>query len=606
MIPIAIGGLLEFPDGTVDPDTFVLNVPVSEGKKYLALFAALGGFSAATSMVIVAVIALSIMVTNNLILPVLVRTENMKDKLILDLSGRFLALRRISIVAVLILAYGYFRSISQSYTLVSIGLISFTGIVQFAPVVLGGIYWKRATKIGAISGLLVGMLIWMYTLPIPTLGEVGVISSDFIEHGLFGVKALKPYALFGMEDLDHVSHSAFWSLVFNIGIFFVVSLNTKPGTVELAQADLFVDIYKYQDFKEEPNVFRRHARVKDIEALMIRFLGPRRGRFLLDYYSRQAKINLTESPRADARLVNFAEKHLSGAIGAAAAKIILNSVVTEDPINLEEMLRVLERTQEVMEYNRQLEQQSLELQLMTNQLQKANEQLKELDQLKADFITTVTHELRTPITSIKALAKILQDGEGLTEEKQGEFLGIMVQESERIARLINQVLDLEKIQSGVGTQWPMDAVNIVRLCEDTVNSVSRLMKEQNISYRLNLRGKNVQVKGNEDRLKQVLVNLLSNAIKFCHSEIQVFIEQREDFVMVSVEDDGIGISEENQKHIFDQFVQVSHYERGKPKGSGLGLFICQRIIHQHEGKIWVESTIGKGAKFRIQLPALNH
>ncbi|MEO1714657.1 MAG: hypothetical protein AAFU60_15100, partial [Bacteroidota bacterium] len=205
VIPIAVGGLLKFPDGGVDPDTFVLNVPFLEGKKYLALFAALGGFSAATSMVIVAVIALSIMVTNNLILPILVRTENMKDQLIQDLSQRFLGLRRLSIIVVLILSYGYFRSISQSYTLVSIGLISFTGIAQFAPIVLGGIYWKRATKAGALAGLGIGFLIWAYTLPIPTLGEVGVISADFIEAGLFGVEWLKPYGLFGIDNWDHVS-----------------------------------------------------------------------------------------------------------------------------------------------------------------------------------------------------------------------------------------------------------------------------------------------------------------------------------------------------------------------------------------------------------------
>ncbi|MCB0664115.1 MAG: hypothetical protein KDC24_15325, partial [Saprospiraceae bacterium] len=156
VVPIALAGLIQYPNGLVEPDTFVLSLPLDLGKDYLALFVALGGFSAATSMVIIAVIALSIMISNNLVLPFLLRSQTITNPYVLDVSKRLLGIRRISIILVVLLAYGYFKSVGQGYTLVSIGLISFTAVAQFAPVILGGIFWKRATKIGAFWGLGLG------------------------------------------------------------------------------------------------------------------------------------------------------------------------------------------------------------------------------------------------------------------------------------------------------------------------------------------------------------------------------------------------------------------------------------------------------------------
>ncbi|MCB0546618.1 MAG: hypothetical protein KDD19_03465, partial [Phaeodactylibacter sp.] len=146
VLPIAIAGLDQFPAGAVEPDSFVLSLPLAHNKEILALFVGLGGFSAATSMVIVAVIALSIMIGNNLVLPLLLRTQAFHEEQYINLNVRLLGIRRISIIVVLLLAYGYFKAVGEQYTLVSVGLISFTAITQFVPAVLGGIYWKRATK----------------------------------------------------------------------------------------------------------------------------------------------------------------------------------------------------------------------------------------------------------------------------------------------------------------------------------------------------------------------------------------------------------------------------------------------------------------------------
>ncbi|NJK83342.1 MAG: histidine kinase, partial [Saprospiraceae bacterium] len=447
VIPIAIGGLLTSNSADVVPDTYVLSLPLAFGKDYLALFVAIGGFSSATSMVIVAVIALSIMISNNIMVPLLLSSYTMRSEKVSNLSNRLLGIRRLSIVIVLLLAYGFFKAVSLQYALVSIGLISFTGIAQFMPVVVGGLYWKRATKAGAIAGLSIGILIWAFTLPLPTLVESGNISARLMSEGLWGILWLRPYALFGLEGMGQIAHAAFWSLLFNTGTYMIVSLLTRPSALEVTQADFFVDIYKYKDKTLEYERFKRRAKVADLVSLLNRFLGVKRANELLINFESEHQVKLSTIESADSEFINFTETHLAGAIGAASAKAIVSSTSTQDPIKIEEVFTILDQTQAVIRYSKELEQKSKELQDLTFQLTEANKQLQELDRMKADFITTVTHEIRTPLTSIKALAKILHDYPQLDLQKRQEYLDIITSESERLSRLINQVLDLEKIEA---------------------------------------------------------------------------------------------------------------------------------------------------------------
>ncbi|MCB0636409.1 MAG: hypothetical protein KDC54_07310 [Lewinella sp.] len=607
VLPIAVAGLLLLSGQGLEPDTFVLTLPLAGENSALAYFAALGGFSAATSMVIVATIALSIMISNNLVLPFALNAEiasGMEQDSTLPV--RLLGIRRISIVIVLLLAYGYFKSVGANYSLVSIGLISFTAVAQFAPTVLAGIYWKRATKAGAFAGLTIGFLIWAFTLPLPTLVEAGFLSGNLVEEGLFGFSWLRPYALFGMEGSDQVSHAAFWSLSFNTLALVIVSLYSRPSALEISQADLFVDIYKYRHGGGDYEVMRRRARVRDIQLLLRRFLGPGRADFLLRRFEQRFQFDLSKERMAGPELVNYAETHLAGAIGTASAKVIISSVAKEDPISLEEMFKILEQTQEIMQYSRALERKSAELEQTTLQLRAANDRLHELDRLKADFITTVTHELRTPITSIKALARILQDNRQLPEDRQEEFLGIIVSESERIGRLINQVLDLEKIQRQEDSQ-AMSPINFREIVADVVHKLAQLMEEHQLAYEQVLPSQPVPVLGNPDRLTQVVVNLLSNAIKFCPPKdglIQVRLMTLQGQARLTITDNGPGIPPAQQRIIFDQFTQVSDSQRGKPEGSGLGLYITQQIVRQHQGEITLESQSGQGASFTIILPLI--
>ena len=243
VLPIAMAGLMQFPNGNVDADTFVLTLPMAAKQEGLALLAYIGGLSAATAMVIVATVALSTMVCNDLVMPVLLRMQALRLQERGDLSGLLLMIRRGSIIGIILLGYLYFRFIGESVTLVSIGLVSFAAAAQFAPAIIGGIFWKGATRTGALAGLSLGFVVWTYTLLLPSFARSGWLPIEFVEAGPFGAAFLKPYQLFGLGGLDQMTHAMFWSLLVNIGAYVGVSLFSRQGAVERIQAALFVDVF---------------------------------------------------------------------------------------------------------------------------------------------------------------------------------------------------------------------------------------------------------------------------------------------------------------------------------------------------------------------------
>jgi Na+/proline symporter len=314
VLPIALGGLLRFPGGAVDPDTFVLALPIAQGREGLALFVFIGGLSAATSMVIVATVALSTMLSNDLLMPVLLRLRVLRLAKSSDLSGLLLGIRRSAIVVLLLLSYAYFRLTGEDLTLVSIGLISFAAVAQFGPAILGGIYWKGGGRVGAIVGLTAGFLVWGYTLPLPSLVQSGWLSTDFIEKGPWGLSWLRPYELFGLHGLNPLTHAMVWSMLVNLGGYIVVSLLTLRNALEHSQATLFVDVFKLSSEGDRARFWRGSASVEALRSLLGRFLGPQRVAELFDEYAQQRGLNWTKATASDAELVDFAENKLDGTI----------------------------------------------------------------------------------------------------------------------------------------------------------------------------------------------------------------------------------------------------------------------------------------------------
>jgi len=597
VLPIAFGGVLHFTDGNVDADTFVLTLPMALHQESLALFVFIGGLSAATSMVIVASIALSTMICNELVMPVLLRLPFFNPTQRGDLSSLLLTIRRGSIILVLLLGYAYFHFIGEYYTLVSIGLISFTAVAQFAPAILGGIYWKGGTRSGALSGLILGFLVWAYTLVFPSLVQAGFLHKRFVTEGPFSIELLRPFHLFGLQGFDHIAHAVFWSMLFNITAYIGVSLYSRVSAAEHTQAAFFVDVFKYSEKYEKSSFWRGTASVAELTSLLKRFLGKRNTDKALSAYFEKNNIVWAEGLTADADMVSYAEKLLAGAIGSASSRAVVSSIVKEEPLGIDELMDVLDETRVVIAYSRELER-------ATKELKAANQRLKELDRLKDEFISTVTHELRTPLTSVRSISEILYDNPDIDAKQQKNFLGIIIKESDRLTRLIVQVLDFQKIESG-RMEWEISRVDFRKVINDAILSTSRLIEDNNVKIESNLPDSFPLIDGDKDRLIQVMVNLIANSIKFCDRDqgvIYINLTAKSNYLKVNVKDNGIGISRKNQKIIFQEFQQVKDSSTGRPSGSGLGLAITKRIVDFHKGKIWVKSKPGKGSTFSFTLP----
>ena len=601
VIPIALAGQLTFSGANVDADTFVLTLPMAYNQSSLTLLAFLGGLSAATGMVIVETIALSTMVCNDLVMPGLLRRwKHVPPEA--DLSQLLLRIRRGAIIVILLLGYLYFRLAGEAYALVSIGLISFSAVAQFAPAMIIGLYWRGGTRSGALAGLLTGFGVWMYTLLLPSFAKSGWLPVGLLENGPFGIALLKPQALFGLEGLNEITHCLFWSLALNIGAYTLFSLWRVPNVSEAAQATLFVDALKHQR-PLGAGLWRGTAEVDELLNLAKRFLGANRAKNAFNIFAKRRRMQDISQLPADAETVHFAETLLAGAIGSASARVMVASVTAEEPFGMDEVLNILDEASQIRAYSHELEQKSLELEAATRELKAANDQLKELDRVKDDFMSSVTHELRTPLASIRAFSEILHDDPKIALEERRRFLGIIVSETNRLSRLVNQVLDLAKIESG-RADWNAEDVELLELIEQAVASTEQLLTERGTEVILDVPKDPCIVTGDKDRLMQVLVNLLSNANKFVPEnagKIRIILRERQDTYEVSVSDNGPGIALEDQPNIFEKFHQAGS-GTNKPIGTGLGLPISRKIVEHLGGRIWVRSEPSKGATFTFALP----
>ncbi|MGF7173380.1 sensor histidine kinase [Azospirillum doebereinerae] len=598
VLPVAVSGLLRF-GGDTDPDLFVIALPLSSGMDALALLAFLGGLSAAAGMIVVESVALSTMVCNDLVMPALLRLRPPALERSADLSRLLLAIRRAAIVVILLLGYVYFRVAGSAYALVSIGLISFAAVAQFAPALIGGLYWQGATRRGALAGLVGGALVWTHTLLLPSFARSGWLPASFIESGPWGIASLRPYALFGLEGFDPLTHALFWSALVNIGLYIALSLTDRPDSAQQAQAVAFVAVFEQSEPLEPPADWQGVASVGDLARVVARFLGPQR--------AEAAFAGADPAAPAGPERLRVAERLLAGAIGGASARVALASAVPGGAVGTAELLRMLDETSHVIAHSRQLEEKTAALERATDALRAANERLTELDRLKDEFLSTVTHELRTPLTAIRALTEILHDDPGLDPAQRHEFLGVVIAESERLTRLINQLLDMAKIEAGA-VEWSIAAIDPAAALEQAAASTAGLFQERGITLETALDGALdgplPPVLGDHDRLVQVAVNLLSNAAKFAPPGSRVTLSARiaGDSLRVAVSDGGPGIAPEHHAAVFDRFRQVGDPMTDKPAGTGLGLAICKRIVEHLGGRIGVVSASGAGATFWFTIP----
>ncbi len=599
VVPVALGGKLLFTTEAINADTYVIALPLANGNALIALIVYLGGFAAATSMIIVTTSALSIMLSNSLLTPLLLSNRSLQRLTGSRLNVYVLRGRQLMVLVMLLLAFAYYKYVGNSYSLVSIGLISFVGVAQLMPALLGALYWKQGSRMGAIISIAGGGLLWLYLLVLPTTAAAGLLNLEafFISFGIPEWLQAPLASEFGSNSF--IVKGFMWCILPNGLLYVVASACSRQSPQEVNQAEIFVDIFNYSTVYESIVLWKGQALKSDLKKLLYPFLGkPRTDRAFSNFSSRN---NIAESEiQADARLVGFTEKLLSGAVGSASSRVMMRTVVKEESVDLQEVLSMLKETQRFISDNRELTRKSHELEVAGKKLQRANQQLTLVDKRKDEFISTVTHEMRTPLTSIRALTEILQSTDDIETDEKEMFLDTIVAETKRMDRLINQVLDLEKMRSGK-MRFELHELDLNDVISQAVSAIEQVAKERTIELSSHLSATPLRVKGNFDRLTQVVLNLLSNALKFSEGKVSISSRSVKNLAEVVVSDNGRGISEQNIERIFQPFFQADNQTLKKPEGTGLGLSISKSIIDYHKGTIGVDKH-DKETRIRFRIP----
>jgi Na+/proline symporter/signal transduction histidine kinase/CheY-like chemotaxis protein len=727
VVPLAMAGIITFAPGTVDRDMTVLALPLQFNADFVALATLIGGLSAATAMVIVECVALSTMVSNDLVVPLFVRSGRGGDKIRSgDIGAKILIVRRLAIVAVLALGYAYLVHAEQA-ALAAIGLVAFACIAQVAPVFIGGLVWPRATARGAAAGLLAGTAVWAYTLLLPSLDPGSLPFGPIMSEGPFGVALLRPTALFGSE-LPTLVHGTFWSLVANIFAFVTFSLTRPANRIERVQADYFIG-------KRTPSatgplrLWRASVSTGELEALVARYLGVERTReAFAEFFSHRRSRVLPDEP-ADVHLLRFAEHQLASAIGAASSRLVLSVLLKRRNISKQTALRLVDDASAAILYNRDLLQYALdfarqgitvfdkdlklicwnrefrelinlpndlirvgvtaqeivrfnaerglygpgnadtyiaarlraltsedepsrvklhpsgevieirsarmpdgslvttytdvtaqvaaeeslekrvaerteELMRVNIELARAKAQAEEANSSKTRFLAAASHDLLQPLNAARLYAASLSEGAAASRSAA-------VVEMRKLARNVD--LSLEAVEEILTTILEISRLDAGALKPELhAFSLNDVLEQLRIEFEPMAREKQLELKvipcsapvlSDRRLLRRLLRNLVSNAVKYTPAEGRVLVgaRRRPAGLRLEVLDTGVGIPQDQQKIIFQEFTRLESAQQ-TAAGLGLGLSIVERLGRVLDHRVIVRSVPGLGSVFSVDLP----
>ncbi len=587
VFPVAWGGKVLFAGQNVNPEFFSILIPQKFGNTFIATMVFFGGLSACISMIIISSISLSVMLSNNIIIPYgllnnfKTETENTNSKTIVNI-------RRISIFSLIILGFIFYKFLIIDSSLFSVGLISFVLIAQLAPSFFGAIFWRRGNFYGAITGIVVGVLICYFNLILPNYFDTTYQNSTL-------------FNFFKIPYLSPVANVFFWSLIINSSLFLIISSTVIGHYRERNFAEIYVDIDDYIQNHENAYIWKGKANISDIRKILTRFLGEKKTKQALNIFNLKYNIS-DENDSADSRFIKFSENLLSGRIGTASAKILIEGVTKEDKITLPEVLKILEESKENISMNKQLTEHSQQLRKLSEELQNANETLIIKDQQKDDFLESVAHELRTPITAIRATSELLLDDEEMPLEIKKDFIGNIISESDRLAEIINDILYLDKLEAGT-TPLNLQHKSITEIYHKALKPLQQLFDQKHLHHsEVNLL-KNEYFYFDEMKMIQLFQNILGNALKFTNEQgmVQTKFQEKDGNLKISMFNTGKNIPDEDLEFIFEKFYQSKNQNIRKPLGSGLGLAICKKIITAHGGTITAKNK-EIGVTFEIFLP----
>ncbi|MCX8524525.1 ATP-binding protein [Chryseobacterium formosus] len=598
IFPIAWGGRLIFNGQNVNPEFYSILIPQHFDNTLITVLVFLGGLSSCISMIIISAITLSIMLSNNLIIPYGLLGKFKAENEVQN-TRNITNIRKFSIFGLIIVAFAFYKYFILKTSLDSVGLISFVIIAQLAPAFFGAIFWRRGSYQGAVAGLLAGLIICYFGLIIPQYYFSYNSELKGVLRDLYNA-----FQFFDISFLTRIPEIFFWSILVNTALFTILSVSMKGNYRERNFAELYVDIDKYIQNHENAFIWRGTAYVSDIQNILERFLGKKKTEQAMRIFNIKYNID-SQTETADSRFIKFSENLLAGRIGTASAKILIEGVTKEDKISLKEVLNILEESKENITLNKKLTEKSEELKQLSNDLSAANENLIVKDRQKDDFLDSVAHELRTPITAIRSAGEILADDDDIPLDIKKEFLNNIITESDRLSEIINDILYLDKLQHGE-IALNIQENNIIETYKKALNPILHLIQQKFIHVsELDLL-KRYQFEYDEARFIQLFQNILGNALKFTDEQgiIQTKLSEKDDNLIIKIFNTGKNIPEEDLEMIFDKFYQSKNQNIIKPTGSGLGLAISKRIIEAHNGTIKAENS-GLGVTFTIILPKNN-
>ncbi|MCA0399974.1 MAG: hybrid sensor histidine kinase/response regulator [Proteobacteria bacterium] len=369
VVPIALAGLVQLPTGRGDHDFMVLALPLHAGANTIALIAFIGAFSAATAMVIVESVACAIMISNDLVMPFLLRRSSFRsanrDEAGMperqnpsDMVNTVLLIRRIAVVMILFLGFAYYRT-SEKAALASIGLLAFAAIAQLVPAFFLGLFWERANARGAIGGLVLGFLSWFYLLFLPTLAGTDAFFGALVRLGPFGIEALRPASIMAFADIPPLVQGVCISLGLNFAAFILLSLSKAPTPLERLQAAFFTSPETTSTgagFK----LWRSTVSIDDLRATVARYLGEERTERAFSDHERERGDIFLPGQEADSLTIRFSEQLLASAIGAASSRLVLSLMLRRRNVSTEAALKLLDDASAAIQYSRSLLQHALD------------------------------------------------------------------------------------------------------------------------------------------------------------------------------------------------------------------------------------------------------
>jgi signal transduction histidine kinase len=571
--------------------------------------------------------AVATMVTNHLLLPLIDETRSLGF-----LRRSLLRIRWLVVATILVTSYVFEQAVGESYTLVNIGIISFAAVLQFAPAVLGGLTWRRGSRVGALLGLGTGTAVWGYTLLVPSFIKSGWLDVRILQSGPWGVASLRPEQLFGLTGLQPVVHAVLWSLVFNIGLYVLGSLAFPESEDEQSLADSFVGVLAENAAVRRPGdaevsvVFAEKQAM--LAALLARYLPEDQALEIARRCKEAVKIGDERriSVAVLAELYGEVERALAGSIGAAAAhravrlylaytkeeaetltdvygKILAELKVS--PAELQQRVNFYqERARLLTAHSAELEGKVADLKRAEEELRKAHDELElrvqartqELARSNAEleqFAYVASHDLQEPLRMIASYVQLLERRyKDKLDSDANDFIGFAVDGAKRMQSLINDLLTYARIGTRGKPFVPVDSGKILGAA---IANLKMAIEESGAAVEHEALP---TVSADGTQLMALFQNLVGNAIKFRSTSpprVRVAAKHGDGVWTFSVEDNGIGIDPQYWERAFLLFQRL--HTRKEYPGTGIGLAVCKKIVERHGGRIWVQSELGRGATF---------